>query len=254
MRSRGGRSLLLVGAAFLLVLVIPTLARLYTEWLWFDSVGQLPVLRTRLTARWGFSAAGLALSLAWLGGNLAAAFRLTGSAFPDLDWHGVNLRDQIVTFGWVGAIAIAIVAGLAVGSQQGWVYIRHEYEPERLLLAREIERARSLGVLGDEVLGSGAAFDLRIFVSPGGYVLGEETALLEAMEGRRGEPRNRPPFPGVRGLSDKPTLINNVETYAAVPWIIRSGSAEFANLGTGDSKGTKVFALAGKVARGGLFP
>ncbi len=134
-----------------------------------------------------------------------------------------------------------VLAGLAVGSHQGWVYIRHEYEPERLLLAREIERARSLGVLGDEVLGSGFAFDLRVFVSPGGYVLGEETALLEAMEGRRGEPRNRPPYPGVRGLYDKPTLINNVETFAQVPRALRTGKAA-----------TKLFAVSGDVERPGV--
>jgi formate dehydrogenase/NADH-quinone oxidoreductase subunit F len=134
-----------------------------------------------------------------------------------------------------------VLAGLAVGSHQGWVYIRHEYEPERLLLAREIERARSLGVLGHEVLGSGVAFDLRMFVSPGGYVLGEETALLEAIEGRRGEPRNRPPYPGVRGLYNKPTLINNVETFAQVPRALRTGEVA-----------TKLFAVSGDVERPGV--
>jgi formate dehydrogenase/NADH-quinone oxidoreductase subunit F len=135
-----------------------------------------------------------------------------------------------------------VLAGLAIGSHEGWVYIRHEYGPEREILQREIERARSLGVLGDEVLGSGFAFDLDVFVSPGGYVLGEETALLEAMEGRRGEPRNKPPYPGVRGLHGRPTLINNVETFAQVPRALRSGEVA-----------TKLFAVSGDVETPGVI-
>jgi formate dehydrogenase/NADH-quinone oxidoreductase subunit F len=131
-----------------------------------------------------------------------------------------------------------VLAGLAVGSHEGWVYIRHEYAPEREILTQEIDRARQMGVLGDDVLGSGFAFELNLFVSPGGYVLGEETALLEAMEGRRGEPRNKPPYPGVRGLYGKPTLINNVETFAQVPRALRSGEVA-----------TKLFAVSGDVER-----
>jgi NADH:ubiquinone oxidoreductase subunit F (NADH-binding) len=131
-----------------------------------------------------------------------------------------------------------VLAGLAVGSHDGWVYIRHEYGPERERLQAAIDRARELGVLGDRVLGSDFGFDIQIFVSPGGYVLGEETALLEAMEGRRGEPRNKPPYPGVRGLHGRPTLINNVETFAQVPRALQSGTI-----------GTKLFAVSGDVER-----
>lgn len=131
-----------------------------------------------------------------------------------------------------------LLAGLAVGSHEGIVYIRHEYEPERRRLAGAIERARAARALGASVFGSGFAFDVRIFVSPGGYVLGEETALLEALEGRRGEPRNKPPYPGVRGLYGRPTLINNVETFAQVPGCLRTGTVT-----------TKLFSVSGDVKR-----
>jgi NADH:ubiquinone oxidoreductase subunit F (NADH-binding) len=133
------------------------------------------------------------------------------------------------------------LAGLAVGAEQGWVYIRHEYVRPLRALRRAIEDARRRGVVGDDVCGSGLRFDLRIFVSPGGYILGEETALLEALEGRRGEPRNKPPFPGTVGLHGRPTLINNVETLAQVPRILRTGSAEL-----------KFFSISGDVAEPGV--
>jgi NADH:ubiquinone oxidoreductase subunit F (NADH-binding)/NADH:ubiquinone oxidoreductase subunit E len=131
-----------------------------------------------------------------------------------------------------------LLAGLSVGSHEGWVYIRHEYGPERERLVAAIEGARARGILGERVLGSDFSFDVQVFVSPGGYVLGEETALLEAMEGRRGEPRNKPPYPGVRGLHGKPTLINNVETFAQVPRAIRTGRID-----------TKLFSVSGDVER-----
>ena len=129
-----------------------------------------------------------------------------------------------------------VLAALSVRCEVGWVYIRHEYEPEREILERELERARERGVLGPDCLGSGQAFDIRVFVSPGGYVLGEETALLEALEGRRGEPRNKPPYPGVSGLHGRPTLINNVESFAQTPRAIATGAAP-----------TKLFAVSGDV-------
>ena len=135
-----------------------------------------------------------------------------------------------------------VLASLAIGSNEGWVYVRHEYGPETELLEAELQRARSLGALGDDVFGSGHRFDVKVFVSPGGYVLGEETALLEALEGRRGEPRNKPPFPGVRGLHGKPTLINNVETFAQVPRALRTGRCEDA----------KLFAVSGDVEQPGV--
>jgi NADH:ubiquinone oxidoreductase subunit F (NADH-binding) len=135
-----------------------------------------------------------------------------------------------------------LLAALAIGSREGWVYIRHEYGPERQALQAEIARAREGGLLGEDVLGSGVSFELRVFVSPGGYVLGEETALLEALEGKRGEPRNKPPYPGVRGLWGCPTLINNVETFAQVPRVLRSGSVA-----------SKLFSVSGDVEQPGVI-
>ena len=128
-----------------------------------------------------------------------------------------------------------------MGAEEGWIYIRHEYLRPREQLQRAIDAAYASGVLGENVCGSGLRFELRIFVSPGGYILGEETALLEALEGRRGEPRNKPPFPGVVGLHGKPTLINNVETLAHVPRILATGSAEL-----------KFFSVSGDVSQPGV--
>ena len=125
------------------------------------------------------------------------------------------------------------LAALAIDSHEGWVYVRHEYGPERRSLERALERARDRGVLGAD---AAHPFDIRVFVSPGGYILGEETALLEALEGRRGEPRHKPPFPGVRGLHGKPTLINNVETFAQVPRALETGRIDW-----------KVFSVSGDV-------
>jgi NADH:ubiquinone oxidoreductase subunit F (NADH-binding)/NADH:ubiquinone oxidoreductase subunit E len=133
------------------------------------------------------------------------------------------------------------LGALAVGAEEGWIYIRHEYVRPREQLQRAIDAAYASGVLGENVCGSGLRFDLRIFVSPGGYILGEETALLEALEGRRGEPRNKPPFPGVVGLHGKPTLINNVETLAHVPRILATGRADL-----------KFFSVSGDVAEPGV--
>jgi NADH:ubiquinone oxidoreductase subunit F (NADH-binding)/NADH:ubiquinone oxidoreductase subunit E len=133
------------------------------------------------------------------------------------------------------------LAGLAVGAEEGWVYLRHEYEAPREALQRAIDAAYERGVLGENVCASGRRFDIRIFVSPGGYILGEETALLEALEGRRGEPRNKPPFPGTVGLHGKPTLINNVETLAHIPRILRTGLADL-----------KFFSVSGDVTRPGV--
>jgi NADH:ubiquinone oxidoreductase subunit F (NADH-binding)/NADH:ubiquinone oxidoreductase subunit E len=133
------------------------------------------------------------------------------------------------------------IAALAVGAERGWIYIRHEYERAREVVESAIAAAYAKGILGESVCGSGLRFDLEIFVSPGGYILGEETALLEALEGRRGEPRNKPPFPGVEGLHGKPTLMNNVETLAQIPRIFLTGNAEF-----------KFFSVSGDVATPGV--
>lgn len=144
------------------------------------------------------------------------------------------------------------LAGYAIGARQGYVYVRAEYPiaVERLSIA--IKQAREMGVLGQNIFGSGFEFDLGIRLGAGAFVCGEETALLTSIEGRRGTPRPRPPYPAVKGLWGKPTLINNVETFANIPPIILHGPEEFAATGTAKSKGTKVFALAGNINNTGL--
>ena len=146
-----------------------------------------------------------------------------------------------------------IIGAFAVGADEGTLYIREEYP---LAVRRVREALRVLaerGFLGENILGSGFSLRLHIMEGAGAFVCGEETALLASIEGKRGMPRLRPPYPAERGLWGKPTLINNVETYSLVPWILRHGADAFAAIGTPTSKGTKVFALAGKVARGGLI-
>jgi NADH:ubiquinone oxidoreductase subunit F (NADH-binding) len=146
-----------------------------------------------------------------------------------------------------------LIAARAVGASEGILYIRAEYPLAVKRIREALDVCEHSGWLGRNIQGSGFSLKLRIFEGAGAFVCGEETALLESIEGRRGIPRVRPPFPASKGLFGQPTLINNVETYALVPWIIRNGAAAFASLGTEKSKGTKVFALAGKVARGGLI-
>ena len=145
------------------------------------------------------------------------------------------------------------IAGYAIGATQGFIYVRAEYPiaVERLRLA--IKQAREYGLLGENIFDSGFSFDIDLRLGAGAFVCGEETALLASTEGRRGEPRPRPPFPAVSGLFEKPTVINNVETLANVPKIIRMGWEWFASMGTENSKGTKVFALAGKINNIGLI-
>jgi NADH:ubiquinone oxidoreductase subunit F (NADH-binding)/NADH:ubiquinone oxidoreductase subunit E len=142
-----------------------------------------------------------------------------------------------------------ILAGLTVGADKGIVFIRHEYAAERESLSRALEEARRRGVVGPDVLGSGRAFDIEIFVSPGGYILGEETALLECLEDRRGEPRNKPPFPGQKGLFGCPTLINNVETLSLVPTILDRGAESWKALGVRGCQGLKFISISGDVER-----
>jgi len=145
------------------------------------------------------------------------------------------------------------IAAYAVGAEEGVFYIRAEYPLAVRRVHEALRRAQERGLVGDDMLGTGRRLHLRIMEGAGAFVCGEETALLASIEGRRGMPRLRPPYPAEQGLWGRPTLVNNVETYALVPWIIRSGPEAFAALGTRTSKGTKVFALAGKVARGGLI-
>ena len=144
------------------------------------------------------------------------------------------------------------IAGFAIGADTGYIYCRAEYPKalERLTLA--IGQAEAAGLLGENIHGKGFSFTVRLKEGAGAFVCGEETALMASIEGKRGMPRVRPPFPATRGLWDFPTCINNVETLANIPWIVMHGAAAYAAFGTAKSKGTKVFAMAGKIKRGGL--
>ena len=142
---------------------------------------------------------------------------------------------------------------LVTGAEEGWVFIRHEYGPEEAIIRAELARLRELGLLGDDVQGSGRRLEVDVFTSPGGYILGEETALLECMEGHRGEPRNKPPFPGVYGLHGQPTLMNSVETFAHVPIILERGADWWQAQGAGDATGLKFIAVSGHVAKPDVY-
>ena len=142
---------------------------------------------------------------------------------------------------------------LTVGASEGWVFIRHEYGPEEQVIRREIENLREVGLIGPDAAGPGRRLNVEVFTSPGGYILGEESALIECMEGHRGEPRNKPPFPGTYGLHGKPTLMNSVETFAHIPVIARNGVAWWHAQGKGDHAGLKFFAVSGHVARPGVY-
>ena len=144
------------------------------------------------------------------------------------------------------------IAGYAIGANQGYVYVRAEYPIAVKRLELAIEQAKEYGLLGKNILSSGFDFDLELRLGAGAFVCGEETALMTSIEGKRGEPRPRPPFPAVKGLFQKPTILNNVETYANIAQIILNGPEWFASMGTEKSKGTKVFALGGKINNTGL--
>ncbi|MBT3198547.1 MAG: 4Fe-4S binding protein [Phycisphaerales bacterium] len=146
-----------------------------------------------------------------------------------------------------------VIASRTVGAHQGYLYIRAEYPLAVRRVRQAIDVCMKRGLLGDNILDSGHSLTLKIMEGAGAFVCGEETALLASIEGKRGMPVLRPPFPAQSGLWKKPTLVNNTETFAVVPWIIRNGADAFAALGTETSKGTKVFSLAGKIARGGLI-
>ena len=144
------------------------------------------------------------------------------------------------------------IAGYAIGANQGFVYVRAEYPIAVRRLQIAIDQAREYGLLGKDIFGTGFDFDMDIRLGAGAFVCGEETALMTSIEGKRGEPRPRPPFPAAKGLFGKPTVLNNVETYANIPQIILKGADWFASMGTERSKGTKVFALGGKIKNTGL--
>lgn len=145
-----------------------------------------------------------------------------------------------------------LIGAYAIGAQEMIVYVRAEYPLAIVRLEAAIEQARARGFLGENILGSGFSCDMRIKAGAGAFVCGEETALIESLEGKRGMPRLKPPFPAQCGYNDQPSNINNVETFANVSWIILNGGDKFAAMGTENSKGTKVFALTGKIKRGGL--
>ncbi len=144
------------------------------------------------------------------------------------------------------------IAGYAIGANQGYIYIRAEYPIAVKRLQIAIDQAKEYGLLGENIFGTGFSFDIGLRLGAGAFVCGEETALMTSIEGHRGEPRPRPPFPAVKGLWGKPTILNNVETYANIPVIINKGAEWFNTIGTEKSKGTKVFALGGKINNTGL--
>ncbi|MBO2526877.1 MAG: NADH-quinone oxidoreductase subunit NuoF [Clostridiales bacterium] len=152
----------------------------------------------------------------------------------------------------LGVIEGMVIAGYAIGAQNGYFYIRAEYPIAVNRLQIAIRQAEELGLLGDNILGTDFSFRVHIRLGAGAFVCGEETALLNSIEGKRGMPRPRPPFPAVKGLWGKPTVVNNVETLACIPYILREGAEKFAQCGTERSKGTKVFALGGKINNVGL--
>ncbi len=152
----------------------------------------------------------------------------------------------------LGVIEGMMIAGYAIGAQNGYFYVRAEYPVAVNRLRLAIKQAEEIGLLGDNILGTNFSFRVHIRLGAGAFVCGEETALLNSIEGQRGMPRPRPPFPAVKGLWQKPTIINNVETLACVPYIMRDGYQAFAKHGTEKSKGTKVFALGGKINNVGL--
>jgi NADH-quinone oxidoreductase subunit F len=165
-----------------------------------------------------------------------------------------TFKDRVIMEGDPFAIVEAMtIAGFAVGAELGYLYIRGEYPLATARLRAALDHARRRGLLGDDVMGAGFRFDIELRRGQGAYICGEETALMNSIEGFRGEPRNKPPFPTVAGLFGQPTLINNVETLINVPWIITGGGAAYAGIGTKDSTGTRLFCLSGAVGTPGTY-
>jgi NADH-quinone oxidoreductase subunit F len=165
-----------------------------------------------------------------------------------------TFKDRVLMEGDPFAVVEAMtVAALTVGAAEGLIYVRGEYEEAAARLRAAIAAAEGARLLGGDVAGSGRALRLRVFSGAGAYICGEETALFNSVEGRRGEPRNKPPFPTESGLWGGPTLVNNVETLANVPWIVAEGAEAFRRLGTERSTGTKLFCVSGHVERPGVY-
>ncbi len=146
-----------------------------------------------------------------------------------------------------------LIAGYAIGAHKGFLYIRGEYPRAQGILAKAIQNARAGGYLGDDILGSGFSFEIEVRSGAGAYICGEETALFESIEGKRGYPRLKPPFPTTDGLFGQPTVINNIETLCAAAWILKNGAAKYRSIGTDGSPGSKLFCLSGDVARRGVY-
>jgi len=146
-----------------------------------------------------------------------------------------------------------LLAGYAVGARRGYLYVRGEYPRAQRILGEAISIARKAGFLGEKILGTPFSFDIEQRSGAGAYICGEETALFESMEGKRGFPRAKPPFPTTHGLFGKPTVINNVETFCTAAWIIAHGAEAYREQGTSESPGTKLFCLSGDVARPGVY-
>jgi NADH-quinone oxidoreductase subunit F len=145
------------------------------------------------------------------------------------------------------------IACYAIGSHQAWIYIRGEYDEPYQLVRTAIAEATAAGRLGPDAMGAGYAIDIRLYRGHGAYICGEETALLESLEGRRAQPRSRPPFPAVKGAWGKPTALNNVETLSNLPWIVNNGGAAYAGFGTEKSKGTRLLSVSGNVQKPGVY-
>lgn len=146
-----------------------------------------------------------------------------------------------------------IIGGFAIGSQEGYIYIRGEFTQEAKIVSEAIQDAYKEGILGNNVLGTGKSFDLHVYRGAGAYICGEETALIESLEGKRGHPRNKPPFPAIQGFNKSPTIVNNVETLAAVPYIMKFGASGYRKFGTEKSAGTKLFSVCGHVKKPGVY-
>lgn len=166
---------------------------------------------------------------------------------------GTN-KDRVIMAGDPHSLIEAMaITGYAVGATKGYIYLRYEYPYIMPVLENAIRDARKAGFLGDRLLGSDFSFDITVVSGGGAYVCGEETAMLESMEGKRGEPRYKPPYPGVSGLFGKPTVINNVETLAKIPAIINNGAPWYASLGVSNHTGTKVYTLSGNLVNRGVY-
>ena len=165
-----------------------------------------------------------------------------------------TFKDRIILEGDPHSILEAMaIAGYAVGADEGYLYVRGEYALAQKRLVRAIQRARDFGLLGKNIFNTGFNFEIHVHTGAGAYICGEETALIESIEGKRGEPRSRPPYPTTHGLWGKPTLVNNVETLANIPAIIRNGSVWYRKFGTPNSPGTKVYTIMGNVNQTGVI-